>query len=135
MKTMKDQVYVLGKQYHRIKNALDVNDILVVDSPILLSYIYFKLNDLDKEINDKIFKDFTFELDRSLQCKNVNILLTRDISFSYQDCGRIHSSDESKFIQNSILDMLNENNVSYFKIKNEFKQLDKTVESILNVIF
>lgn len=134
MKTMKDQVYVLGKQYHRIKNALDVNDILVVDSPILLSYIYFKLNDLDKEINDKIFKDFTFELDRSLQCKNVNILLTRDIS-SYQEKGRIHSSDESKFIQNSILDMLNENNVSYFKIKNEFKQLDKTVESILNVIF
>lgn len=135
MKTMKDQVYMLGKQYHRIKNALDLNDILVVDSPILLSYVYFKLNGLDKEINDKIFKDFTFELDRSLQYKNVNIILTRDISFSYQDIGRIHSYNESIIIQNSILDMLNENNVSYFKIKNEFKQLDKTVESILNVIF
>lgn len=131
---MKDQVYVLGKQYHRIKNALDVNDILVVDSPILLSYIYFKLNGLDKEINDKIFKDFTFELDHSLQCKNVNILLSRDIS-SYQDVGRIHSRDESKLIQNSILNMLNDNNVSYFKINNEFKQLDKTVESILDVVF
>ena len=126
---------MLGKQYHRIKNALDLNDILVVDSPILLSYVYFKLNGLDKEINDKIFKDFTFELDRSLHCKNVNILLTRDISFSYQDIGRIHSYNESIIIQNSILDMLNENNMSYFKIKNEFKQLDKTVESILNVIF
>ena len=100
-----------------------------------MSYVYFKLNGLDKEINDKIFKDFTFELDRSLQCKNVNIILTRDISFSYQDIGRIHSYNESIIIQNSILDMLNENNVSYFKIKNEFKQLDKTVESILNVIF
>lgn len=131
---MRNQVYMLGKQYHRIKNALDVNDILVVDSPILLSYIYFKLNGLDKEINDKIFKDFTFELDRSLQCKNVNILLSRDIS-SYQDVGRIHSRDESEIIQKSILDMLDNNNVSYFKIKNEFKQLNNVVESILNVIF
>lgn len=131
---MRNQVYMLGKQYHRIKNALDVNDILIVDSPILLSYIYFKLNGLDKEINDKIFKDFTFELDRSLQCKNVNILLSRDIS-SYQDVGRIHSRDESEIIQKSILDMLDNNNVSYFKIKNEFKQLNNVVESILNVIF
>lgn len=131
---MRNQVYMLGKQYHRIKNALDVNDILIVDSPILLSYIYFKLNGLDKEINDKIFKDFTFELDRSLQCKNVNILLSRDIS-SYQDVGRIHSRDESEIIQKFILDMLDNNNVSYFKIKNEFKQLNNVVESILNVIF
>lgn len=131
---MKNQVYLLGKQYHRIKNALDVNDILIVDSPILLSYIYFKFNNLDKEINDKIFKDFTFELNRSLQCKNVNILLTRDVS-SYQDCGRIHTFNESEIIQNSILDMLNDNNMNYFKIKNEFKHLNNVIESILNVIF
>ena len=48
------------------------------------------------------YKDFRFELDRSLQCKNVNIILTRDISFSYQDIGRIHSYNESIIIQNSI---------------------------------
>ena len=131
---MKNQVYLLGKQYHRIKNALDVNDILIVDSPILLSYIYFKFNNLDKEINDKIFKDFTFELNRSLQCKNVNILLTRDVS-SYQNCGRIHTFNESEIIQNSILDMLNDNNMNYFKIKNEFKHLNNVIESILDVVF
>ena len=56
---MKDQVYMLGKQYHKIKNALDSADILIVDSPILLSYIYFRYNKLDKEIDDNIFKNFT----------------------------------------------------------------------------
>ncbi len=133
-KTLKDQVYMLGKQYHRIKNTLDSADILIVDSPILLSYIYFKYNKLDKEIDNNIFKNFTFELERSLSCKKVNIFLTKNESY-FQESGRIHSNDESKFIQNSILDMLNENNVNYIKINNEFKNLNSTVESILNVIF
>ena len=109
---MKDQVYMLGKQYHKIKNALDSADILIVDSPILLSYIYFRYNKLDKEIDDNIFKNFTFELDRSLPAKKINIFLTKNDSY-FQESGRIHSNIESNFIQKSILDMLKTNNINY----------------------
>ena len=131
---MKDQVYMLGKQYHKIKNALDSADILIVDSPILLSYIYFRYNKLDKEIDDNIFKNFTFELDHSLPAKKINIFLTKNDSY-FQESGRIHSNIESNFIQKSILDMLKTNNINYIKINNEFKKLNNTIESILNVIF
>ena len=42
----------------------------MVDSPILLSYVYFKYNKIDKIIDDKIFRDFTFELIKSLNLRS-----------------------------------------------------------------
>ena len=78
LKTMQDQIYLLAKQYHKIKNALDYNDILITDSPLLLSCIYFKYNNLNNIINENIFNSFTFELNKSLNCKQINFLLIKD---------------------------------------------------------
>lgn len=78
LKTMQDQVYLLAKQYHKLKNALDHNDILITDSPLLLSCIYFKYNNLHTIIDEKIFNSFVFELNKSLNCKQINFLLVKD---------------------------------------------------------
>lgn len=38
--TLEDQVYILGKQSHRVSRLLGKVDVVVSDSPILLTYVY-----------------------------------------------------------------------------------------------
>lgn len=132
--TLQDQVYVLAKQYHKIKNAFEHNDILITDSPILLSYIYFKYNKLNKIINESIFKDFTLELAKSFNCQQLNILLCNEKNNnSYQEQGRIHTQKESNIIQNNIIEMLNEFNLKYYEIINKHNSLNLTLEKIFQI--
>lgn len=41
-KTLDDQVYILGKQSHRISRLLGEVDVIVTDAPIMLSHYYAK---------------------------------------------------------------------------------------------
>ena len=131
---MKDQVYLLAKQYHKIKNALDFNDILIVDSPLLLSCIYFKYNNLDKIINEDIFNSFVFELNKSLNCNQINLFLIKN-NENFQTSGRIHTKQESVLLQNNIENMLKTYQLNYFTIINEYKKLNMTIHSILKFLY
>ena len=131
IKTMNDQVYLLGKQYHRIKNALESNEYLVIDSPLILSYVYFKYNKLYNIINENIFREFVFELDRSFNTQTFNVFLIKNKELTYDNSGRIHSEKESDKICDEIHSMLKDYNFQFTFIENIKNDCLKTSENIL----
>lgn len=100
--TFKDQIYIFGKQYHRIFRLLGKVDVIIVDSPLLLTSIY------DKE-QRKTLRDLVV----SEHCKmwTYNAFIKRKKTFNPK--GRIHDEEASKDIDIHILNLLDDINECY----------------------
>lgn len=94
-----NQIYIFGKQYHKMHRLKEV-DIIITDSPLLLSLIYSKdypfFNDLKKLV-----------LTVSASFDNINIFLKR--TKKYNPKGRNQTVDESLQIDKDILELLEAN--------------------------
>ncbi|MFW6310864.1 MAG: AAA family ATPase [Nanoarchaeota archaeon] len=116
---LNNQVYITGKQYHKLYNLKNKIDIIVTDSPLLLGLYYGKNEPLVyKEMILTYFKQFN----------NFNIVLEREKK--YNPNGRNQSEEEAKFIDDYIKKSLDVNNIDYI-IKNGNK---KSVDSIVSLI-
>lgn len=78
-RTLEDQVYVFGKQQHRLTRLLGEVDVVITDSPIMLTPVYSRghaaLNDLAYDLHKKM--------------KTLDIFLARDNSaHPYNERGR-----------------------------------------------
>ena len=101
------QPYLFGKQLYRIQRVLGKVDVIITDSPILLSVVY------DKEGNEN-FKQYV--IDKFNQFNNLNVYLTRVVPFNPN--GRNEKNvEEAKVIDNKIVQVLNENNISYISVE------------------
>ena len=105
---LKNQPYVFGKQLHRIWRLKDKVDIIVCDSPILLSTIY----DIKKS---EIFEAFVLEEYNSY--KNINFVLERKFyNEGYQENGRNQSIQEAIEIDNDIENLFDKYDIEYIKV-------------------
>lgn len=113
-----DQIYVFGKQLHRIFRLKDKVEVIITDSPILLSIIY------DKTKNPYFS---ALVLDQFNNFDNRNYFIDRDTV--YNPKGRLQTEEEAKEIDKVLLDLLNECGVDY-------KRVDKNVavDQIFNEI-
>ena len=102
-KLLKNQLYILGNQLHRIERLNGKVDIIITDSPLLLSIIY---NDMFENM-----KDITFETHH--RYNNYNIFLGRDKNRRFINEGRKHNAKESIKLDNKIKNMLDKNSISY----------------------
>jgi len=118
-KTMDDQIYIFGKQFHKIWRLKDKVNVIITDSPLLISIHYNK----DKS---KYFDKFVIEQYNRFNNKLYFIERNND---NYQKEGRLQTFDEAKVIDNDIRNILNKWNVDYTSIKNNI-----AVESIVNDI-
>jgi hypothetical protein len=100
--TLEDQIYVFGKQYHRIFRLLGKVDVIVTDSPILLSPIY----DSQKR---KSLKSLVIEEHDKMWTYNAFLKRKK----AYNPKGRNQTEDEAKAIDRTILNMLDGCNVAY----------------------
>ena len=117
-----DQIYVFGKQLHRLNCLKDKVDVIISDSPILLSSIYNK-----EESN--YFDDLIVEQFRKFN--NLNYYLVRDESFN--QTGRVHNLEESVEKDNQIKIMLNKYNISYTTVyKNN--SVDTIIDDVMKAI-
>ena len=118
-----NQIYVFGKQLHTIHRLIDKVDVIVTDSPLLLSLIYGNEGDAFKNL----------VLDVQNRFDNYNVFLTR--IKEYNPAGRLQNEDEAKEIDSRIKSMLATNNV-YFSIvegnKNAAKAIATDIKSILD---
>ncbi len=120
-----DQLYVFAKQHRKIFRVRNVVEYVIVDSPLLLSEIYFN----DTNIYDKeMFKDFvqmTFN-----KYPNFNIYLQRNISLKYQEVGRNQNEVEAKEIDNEVYKLLEDNNIRRTIWTVGYGSLDSIVERL-----
>ncbi len=97
-----NQIYIFGKQLHSIHRLLGKVDVVITDSPLLLSLIYGK-NEVQQ------FKDLVKTVHNRLNC--INIYLNRHKA--YNPNGRLQTEEQAKQKDKEILDMLNDEDVPY----------------------
>lgn len=104
-KTLDDQIYVFGKQFHRMFRVKGKVDVIITDSPLPLSIIY------DKGESD-YFHNFVIE--QYNEFNNIMIFVERETK--YESEGRMQNEQEAIEIDNHIKNMLIENEISYISI-------------------
>ena len=108
-KVLDDQIYVFGKQLHRIFRLKDKVDVVITDSPILLSIIYDKTG--NKYFSDLVLNQFN-------NFDNRNYFIER--TTVYNPKGRLQTENEAKEIDKVLLDLLKDCNIEYDSVgKNE----------------
>ena len=123
---LSNQTYVFGKQHFRISRCADKVDVIVTDSPLLLSALYNNSDLLGEEFNDlvaKIFKSYN----------SVNYFIERDKP--YNPNGRLQTEKESDYLAEKIKDMLARYNIQYENYKGNLSAYDKIVEDIYSRLF
>lgn len=119
------QAYVFGCQLYRLLRCKDKVDVIVTDSPILLSVPYNKSVTLGKEFNEtvtKMFKSFN----------NVSYMVRR--TKYYETSGRIHTKIESAEMHQKIIDCLNSECIDYTEIEGELPGYHSIVSDVMDIL-
>lgn len=122
---LNNQTYIFGKQHFRISRCADKVDVIVTDSPLLLSAVYNKSKLLGDEFNDlvaKIFKSYN----------SVNYFIER--SKPYNPSGRLQTEQESDKLADEIKVMLDKYAVPYIDIAGNTKGYDNIVQQAYHLI-
>ena len=122
-----DQLYILGKQHFKISKCYDKVDVVVTDSPLLLSSFYnSKYKGVDKGIFDIMvsmaFKDF----------ENNNYLIKR--VKGYNPIGRFQTEYESDQLADDLKNMLDDTGVKYLEVPGSIEGYDKIVNEICSLL-
>ena len=103
--TLDDQLYVFAKQNHAQRRVYDKVDIVITDSPILLSIIYN--NSYSDSFNNMILEIFN-------SYNNINYFINR--GNDYSKVGRMQDYQEACNIDDKILNLLTNHNISFRQI-------------------
>lgn len=119
-KVLDDQIYILGKQFHKLYRLKDKVDIIITDSPILLSAYYQK-------IRSKALEDLILECRREFN--NIDIFLER--STDYDPNGRMQTQGEALKIDDGIKSLLQEKFIEYTSRPKE-EAIDWAIKQIIS---
>lgn len=114
------QLYVFNKQFHRVKRVLGKVDVVITDSPILLSPIY------DQE-KDETFKQLALEQHAKLN--TLNYFLER--KHPYNPNGRQQTLEQAIQVDTELKLFLLENKVTFSNIEAVTENIDVIVAQIL----
>jgi len=101
---LSNQIYVFGKQQHRIHRLLGKVSVIITDSPLLLSIHYGKGQ-------SNTFRDLVLEQHHSM--KNFNVFLLRNKP--YNPSGRLQSENEARKMDEDIETLLLTYGIPYSK--------------------
>lgn len=100
---LEDQLYVFANQAYKQELLRRKVDLIITDSPILLSMVY------NADQTTETFKKVVLE--RFLSFQNLNYLVQR--SYIFEETGRIHNLAESKKLDAEIIKCLDSNGIEY----------------------
>ena len=98
-----NQAYIFGKQYFRISRCADKVDVVITDSPLLLSLVYNNDPVLGEEFNEVVRKVMN-----SYDCRNFYLVRTKD----YNPVGRFQTESESDAIADEIQALLEKEKIN-----------------------
>lgn len=117
--TLQDQIYIFGKQYRTVSRLLGEVEVIVTDSPLLLSIIY------DKDKNPFLK---SLVLDCFSKQDSINFFLRRPET--YNPKGRVQTKAQSIEKDYEVLTMLDGSGIDYDTLKagpNTINQITKRV--------
>ena len=120
-----NQAYIFGKQYFRISRCADKVDVVITDSPLLLSLVYNHDPVLGEDFNNVVRKVMN-----SYNCKNYFLARTK----AYNPVGRFQTEEESDAIADEILDLLNKEQLPYTISTGDVAGYDAIVDDILRIL-
>jgi hypothetical protein len=118
-----NQCYIFGKQFYRMSRCKDKVEVIVTDSPLLLSAFYNSSDILGKSFNQTVLNCFNFFC-------NMNYLLLRDKP--YNPKGRLQTEAESDALKEPLFNNLNNWNIEYKIKKGNEKCYDEIVNDVLS---
>lgn len=107
-----NQIYVFGKQHQRMNRLKGKVDVIVTDSPLLLSIIYDSTG--NKLFNELVISEFK-------KYNNLNFFLKR--VKEYHSNGRLQNEEQAKQLDAKIKSMLETNGIN-------FQEVDGAIQSI-----
>ena len=122
---LSNQAYVFGKQYYRISRCANQVDVIVTDSPLLLSLIYCK-----DEVLGKDFKKVVHNVFNSFN--NVNFLLRR--VKPYNPSGRNQTEKESDEIGEQVESILIDSCIDFSTYDADISGYNAIVGEIIHIL-
>ena len=120
-----NQAYIFGKQYFKISRCADKVDVIVTDSPLMLSTIYNN-NPVLGEDFDNIVRNVA----KSFNTKNYFITRVKP----YNPVGRNQTEAESNIIADEVKHMLDMEGITYAEYPGVISGYDCIVKDILKTI-
>jgi hypothetical protein len=118
--TLQDQIYVFGKQHHRIFRLIEDVDLIIADSPILLGLAYAQ--DYPQCFRDTVNWAFN-------QYNNINFYIER--VKPYNPKGRNQDLDGARAKDDEIKALLKEYNTPYISVPGNDVGLNLIVSEVL----
>ena len=115
---LNDQIYVFGKQFHTIDMLVGQVDVIVTDSPLLLSLAYSRDRNYYDELEKLVLKVYS-------NMDNINIFLTREKE--YNSSGRMQTERQAEMMDKTIMKLLNAHGIKYITIP-----ADSNVEDVVD---
>lgn len=122
---LKDQIYVFGKQQHRIFRCADKVDVIITDSPIFLSTIYNN----DYMIGDSLYHLVMDVIDKY---DNYNVLLQR--VKPYNPAGRTQTAEESDNISTKVEQALIDSNQEYELVNGDINGYEYIFRKVVSIL-
>lgn len=119
------QEYLFGKQSFKMGRVKNKVQVMVVDSPLILSIIYNTSTILGENFNNTVLDVFN-------SYNNKNYLLIRN--HPYENEGRFQNEDEAKEVRKEIIDKLNQYNIKYEEIASTESNCEYIVEEVMEEI-
>jgi hypothetical protein len=122
-RTFTDQIYIFGKQYHRIQRLMGQVSVIITDSPLLLTPVYDseKRPTLEKLAVEEHNKMWTY-----------NAFLKRKKPFNPK--GRIHGEEHAKEVDYAVADMLLKHDILFETFDGTTEGKDAIVKKILMLL-
>ena len=119
------QEYIFGKQSYRLARCRDEVDVIITDSPLPLTIIYTKDENIIGPMTDLVMAIFN-------SYNNINFFLNR--TKPYNPKGRNQTEEESDKISSEIKELYSKLGIVYTEINGDSDGYNIAVNSVLNIL-
>jgi nicotinamide riboside kinase len=121
-KKIENQIYIFGKQHNRLYRLKNKVKVIITDSPLLNSIVYY--TGKNPYFEPLVIWEFK-------EMNNITLYLER--SFDYVQNGRMQTLDKAKKIDEIYKNLLDKYQIDYTSIRSPY-DVDSIVESIISKI-